>query len=258
VRYELDGEFHEVASRLVVAADGRQSTVRRALGIRLNQVMSKATLGGLLVEAERWRDDASLGSSEGDVYYLAFPRPNGVVRLYLACEPGRMTAGPERGRNLLDTFRASAMPFAETLSSASIAGPCAYVRGSDAWTDGPVVEGVVLIGDAAGWSDPLIGCGLSVAFRDVRMVSEVLLGGDDWSPGAFEEYVNERAERMRRLKISGHLSTEIRCTFTPAGRQRRAAFRAELPSNPMTLHPFLSSATGPETAPAEAFDPANV
>lgn len=38
--------------------------------------------------------------------------------------------------------------------------------------------------------------------RDARMVSEVLLGGHDWSPAAFAGYVEERAERMRRLRFS--------------------------------------------------------
>ena len=37
VRYELDGVIHEAPCRLIVGADGRQSTVRRALHIGLEQ-----------------------------------------------------------------------------------------------------------------------------------------------------------------------------------------------------------------------------
>ena len=39
----------------------------------------------------------------------------------------------------------------------------------DTWTDRPLGEGLALIGDAAGSSDPHIGQGLSIALRDVRM-----------------------------------------------------------------------------------------
>ncbi len=56
---------------------------------------------------------------------------------------------------------------------------------TDTWTDDVAVDGVVLIGDAAGWSDPIIGQGMSVSFRDVHMITDVMTIGSDWSPGAF-------------------------------------------------------------------------
>ena len=61
----------------------------------------------------------------------------------------------------------------------------------------------MLIGDAAGHNDPIIGQGLSITYRDVRIVRDVLLGGDDWSPAAFAAYGEERRERMRRLRFVG-------------------------------------------------------
>ncbi len=258
VRYELDGECFDASCRLVVGADGRQSSVRRGFGILLHQAPSKATLGGLLVRTSGWPKDWSILSNEGDVLYLAFPRADGYVRLYLACEPGPLSKGADRGRLLLEAFSSSAMPFSAAVRSCEVAGPCAYVQGSDGWTDSPVVEGVVLVGDAAGWSDPVIGQGLSVAMRDARMVSDVLLEADDWSPNAFEGYVTERAERMARLKVAGYVNTEIRCTFTPEGRNRRAAMRADSAINPLTLAPLLGSIAGPERQPAEAYEIENV
>lgn len=102
VRYELDGIVYEVPCRLVIGADGRQSTVRRALGIPLAQIESRATLGGLLVKDADWGSDAAFLGNEGNRHFLAFPRPNGYVRLYLACEPGPATAGPERTQHMLD------------------------------------------------------------------------------------------------------------------------------------------------------------
>ena len=119
-------------------------------------------------------------------------------------------------------------------------------------------DGVALIGDAAGWSDPIIGQGLSVAMRDARSVADVLLGGDDWTPDAFEPYVVERAERMRRLRICAHVTTVNRCTFTEAGRAQRKAYAAQMMSDPLVLGLVLATAVGPENAPAEAFTDDNI
>ena len=77
---------------------------------------------------------------------------------------------------------------------------------ADSWTDRPFSQGVILIGDAAGWNDPIIGQGLSVTYRDVRIVSEILKAGDDWSTAAFGPYSEERAERMRRLRFAASLT----------------------------------------------------
>ena len=123
---------------------------------------------------------------------------------------------------------------------------------------GPVADGVVLIGDAAGWSDPIIGNGLSVAMRDARSVAEVLLAGDDWSTDAFEPYVVERAERMQRLKIAAHVTTVNRCTFTDAGRAQRGAYLDQMMTDPLILGLVLTSVIGPETCPAEAFTDENI
>lgn len=216
VEYDIDGVRTSSRCRIVVGADGRHSTVRRALGIELEQVTSDRVLGGLLVRSEDWAADRASIGTEGDVHYLVFPRPDGFVRLYVACEAESRTSGSERGDKMQQAFRLASLPGSDALADAEQVGPCAYVAGSDAWTiGGPVVDGAVLIGDAAGWSDPIIGEGLSVALRDARSVADVLLAGDDWSPSAFEPYVVERAERMRRLRISGHLQTKIRATFTP-------------------------------------------
>jgi 2-polyprenyl-6-methoxyphenol hydroxylase-like FAD-dependent oxidoreductase len=257
VRYEADGELVEVGCRLVVGADGRQSTVRRALGIELETAQSTATLGGMLVRAD-WTDDASFVGSEGDQYYLGFPRPNGYVRLYRACTPSDATAGPDRAQRMLDAFRLSSLPDSDRLAAAEPAGPCSFYVGSDSWTARPLADGAVLVGDAAGWSDPIIGEGLSVAMRDARSVADVLLGGDDWSADAFEPYVVERAERMRRLRIVGHVTTTNRCTFTEAGLAQRRAFSAQMHTDPLILGLMLSSLTGPETGPADAYEQSNV
>ncbi|MGB9279947.1 MAG: FAD-dependent monooxygenase [Pseudonocardiaceae bacterium] len=48
VHYEHDDVAHELRCRMVVGADGRMSTVRRRLGIELNQTTPRIMIGGML------------------------------------------------------------------------------------------------------------------------------------------------------------------------------------------------------------------
>jgi 2-polyprenyl-6-methoxyphenol hydroxylase-like FAD-dependent oxidoreductase len=118
---------------------------------------------------------------------------------------------------------------------------------------------VVLIGDAAGWNDPIIGQGLAIALRDARTVAEVLRDEEDWTPVAFDAYKTERAERMRRLRICAELNTAMSCTFSEEGRQRRRAINQAIPDDPLvagaTVLPVFA---GPDDVPAEAFEPENI
>lgn len=178
VSYSHEGKQHSVRCRLVVGADGRQSTVRKQLGLTLSETESRANAAGLLVQGlNDYPNDAMTLGTEGDVHYLIFPRAGGVARLYLwwGIENKNRFAGPEGTRRFLDGFRLGCLPYGEAIAKAEPIGPCATYPSFDTYMDQPFVEGGVLIGDAAGWNDPIIGQGLSIAMRDARMVSEILL-----------------------------------------------------------------------------------
>jgi 2-polyprenyl-6-methoxyphenol hydroxylase-like FAD-dependent oxidoreductase len=91
----------------------------------------------------------------------------------------------------------------------------------DAWTDCPVTDGVVLIGDAAGYSDPHIGQGFSVALRDVRVLSELLKASGDWPPLALRPYAEERAETLAQAELlqcdGNHASGRVRAAGSVDG-----------------------------------------
>jgi len=118
-----------------------------------------------------------------------------------------------------------------------------------------VVPGVVLVGDAAGWNDPITGQGLSITLRDVRVVTELLRAGADWSVGAFAPYVEERAERMRRLRFGAQLQSVMHNEFGPAAIARRQRMRAVFAEDPMAFMPLAATMMGPEVAPPEVFTP---
>jgi 2-polyprenyl-6-methoxyphenol hydroxylase-like FAD-dependent oxidoreductase len=203
---------------------------------------------------------AALGT-EADSYYLIFPRDGGIARLYqwYALDRTSRFTGPDRQREFLDSFRLQCLPWGDDIAASEPAGPCAKYPMNDTWTDEVAVPGVVLIGDAAGYNDAIIGEGLSIALRDARSVAETITEGKDWSPEAFSAYARERQERMRRLRICASLTTDLRCTFTAEGRARRAAFFSKLEDEPLFVAAVLVAAiAGPEVVPPEAFEPPNI
>jgi 2-polyprenyl-6-methoxyphenol hydroxylase-like FAD-dependent oxidoreductase len=241
--------------RLVVGADGRGSAVRRQAGIELHEREAVIYGAGLLVRANTSLGTRNVLGTEDDALYLAFPRHD-LARLYLMVDIARQRdfTGPGRLDRFLAAFRATSFPASVELTDGEPVGPCGGAPMTDSWTEGPpVVDGLVLVGDAAGWNDPIIGQGLSIALRDARTVADIIGASNDWSPNAFASYVDERAERMRLLAICARIATEMRCTFTPAGRERRSRWLGTLMSDPIMLMQAAIALTGPETAPPDAF-----
>jgi 2-polyprenyl-6-methoxyphenol hydroxylase-like FAD-dependent oxidoreductase len=202
----------------------------------------------------------SLGT-EGQLRYFVFPRAGGTGRLYLMYSALARApfGGPTRVRDFLAAFRLRCIPDSAALfESIRAAGPYAAYRNTDSWTECPCAPGAVLIGDAAGWSDPITGQGLSIAMRDARTVADVLRAGSDWSPVAFAGYIAERAERMRRLRITAQVVTEMHSTFTTEGAARRGAWIRLSHTDPLLGGAEQAQAVGPENIAAESFEPATI
>jgi len=211
---------------------------------------------GMLVDGtEQWPEADMVIGTESDRNFLVFPQGSGRARLYLFYDvrDKHRLAGKDKQQKFLDAFRLESFPGGEIFAAARPAGPCGAFPMNDTWVDEPAVPGVVLVGDAAGYSDPLIGEGLSIAMRDVRSVSEVLRGGDDWSPGAFAEYVEERAERMRRLRFCADIVTTLGAEFVPGSVERRRVADERMNTDPELFMLRAAVFVGPEIAPADLF-----
>ncbi len=255
VRYRHAGASHTARCRLVVGADGRASSVRRQAGIALHEDPAHHLMSGLLVEdAHGWPEEVETTGTEGDVHFLAFPQGGGRVRLYL-CYPleqrGRL-AGPDGPRRFLEAFRLRCVPGSEHLAGARPAGPCPSYANFDTWTDEPFTPGLVLVGDAAGYNDPITGQGLSITLRDVRIVRDLLLANADWSAGVFKPYAEERADRMRRLRLSAALVARLFAEFDPDAQARRRRAFERLAQNPLIGIPLASAFLGPDLVPEQA------
>ena len=256
--YAQDGRTVTASARLIVGADGRTSQVRDAAGIALHQDKPHHWFAGLLIEgADDWADDLQAIGTEGDFGFLAFPQGGGRVRVYggyALGETGRFK-GPDGARRFLDAFAMRSSPDNRYLVAGRPAGPLHSYVNADAWTDEPYGPGVVLIGDAAGWNDPIIGLGLSITYRDVRLVIEILKSTDLWTSESLAPYGEERRERMRRLRFAAGLTSALDMEFDDAARERRRRHYERVAADPsLGLH-GLAVMAGPEAAPAEIFTP---
>jgi 2-polyprenyl-6-methoxyphenol hydroxylase-like FAD-dependent oxidoreductase len=260
VAYEHNGTTHEARAKLLVGADGRMSAAREAAGIRLHQDKPHHWFAGLLIDgASGWADDLQAIGTEGDFGFLAFPQGNGRVRVYggYALDQRKRFSGDEGPRKFLEAFRMKSSPANDYLANATPAGPLFSYFNNDSWTDEPFAEGVVLVGDAAGWNDPIIGLGLSITYRDVRIVSEILKSTGDWSPASFAPYAEERRERMRRLRFAAMLQAGLDMEFGDEARERRRRFHEAAVADPsLGIHGFVAMG-GPEMAPPETFTEAH-
>lgn len=256
VAFEHAGESRTAGAPLLVGADGRTSQVREWAGIPLHQDPPHHWFAGLLVEgAEGWDAELQAIGTEDDFGFLAFPQGDGRVRVYggYPLEQARRFKRPDGARRFLDAFRLACSPNNAALVAGRPAGPLhAYVN-ADSWTDRPYAPGVVLVGDAAGWNDPILGLGLSITYRDVRLVSDILKATPAGAAPDFAPYAEERAERMRRLRFVGRLTAAIDMEFGEAARERRRSLFARAAADPgLKAHGFAVMA-GPESLPPEMF-----
>jgi 2-polyprenyl-6-methoxyphenol hydroxylase-like FAD-dependent oxidoreductase len=178
--------------------------------------------------------------------------------MYLCGSPDQRDrfAGPDGAARFLESFRLKSMPLGEHLAAATPIGPCATLGGEDTWTDSPCAEGVVLVGDAAGYNNPIIGQGLSLALRDAELVSHALLENSNWSPGIFAAYAEDRAERMRRVRFTAAMHAAIFCSFTPEAVQRRGSFLGRLAAgqDQTLMWQLIEPVIGPYNLPPDAFE----
>jgi len=255
--FTVDGVPHEAVGRIVVGADGRSSPVRKAIGLELERYETDHFLAGVLVDGLEFVGDdrVQYAATEGGLHALFFPQGGGRARLYLSYDDSQkdLFGGTDRDRGAayLSSFEMECWPGSAGFRQATVAGPAKGYRSVDTWCDRPFAEGVVLVGDAAGHNDPLIGQGLSITQADIRAVTEALLSTDDWSSQLFEDYGRERHERMRRLRGAARVYA-----LAVSGRSwaRDAEARASLSATPVVQMILATLMVGPYGLPDEVYD----
>jgi 2-polyprenyl-6-methoxyphenol hydroxylase-like FAD-dependent oxidoreductase len=170
----------EIRARLVVGADGKLAGTRRWADGRTEADREHHRMGGVAatgVVLDRTR--VSYAWTPG-VAVNWFAQGVETSRLYLVTSAARLReSGADRSFDGVKAFLAPFMPEG-ALVDAQQAGPIGYYPNNDVWASRIAGDGIVLVGDAAGAPDPSQGHGISLLFRDVRELSELLLSERDW------------------------------------------------------------------------------
>jgi 2-polyprenyl-6-methoxyphenol hydroxylase-like FAD-dependent oxidoreductase len=221
-----NGDAQEATASVVVGADGRGSSVRAQASIPFEVDPPAHLIAGMLVDGVD--AEHNVAARESDLLFLAFPQNAGRTRLYFNFPTGQRTrfAGGEAARRFLSASRLDCLDGEDEWSGARPAGPLATFPGADSRAPVPFADGVVLIGDAAGYENPLRGQGLAMALRDVRDVSRALLDGLP-SSERLQRYAHERATRQRLANLATVVTVWANEGFgvqAPAERAARYAF----------------------------------
>lgn len=260
VSYGVDGDTHEVRTPLVVGADGRASTIRKQAGISLERQAPISHIAGLLLDGlDGVPDDHDVLAEAGDLFFVMFHQGGGRARVYLV--PGESGRRRFSGRAGTERFLAAcrqaevSYPWAEQVAAGTPAGPCATYPGDDTWTDAPYADRVVLIGDAAGHNDPIIGQGLSIAMRDARIMRDLVVDGARGASG-FAPYGEERVKRMERLRFIADVLAVTQAEDADNLTARRAFVARKMAAMDPEIFGLLFGAfAGPEQVPDELLDP---
>ncbi len=224
VAVESDGRVEQLAPRLVVGADGRSSMVRKWCGFETTREPDRYYIAGLLFEQMPAPHDTAVGAYNptiGQVGYL-FPQGDGRVRAYVVYPIDadfRLQGENSADRFVSQALRSGVPP--EHYKGAHAAGPLASFVTADHWVENPYRDGVVLIGDAAGASDPIWGQGLSLTCRDVRVLTDFLRENQNWV-AACRAYAQAHDHYFTILREADNCLRELLVDRGPDADERRA------------------------------------
>ncbi|MGE3073609.1 MAG: FAD-dependent oxidoreductase [Dehalococcoidia bacterium] len=228
LEFNRGGILHSATARLIVGADGRSSLVRRALGrepqvhrasrllagVRVRGIVGDPAIGYFII-----REDA------GGLVAL-FPQGNGFGRAYVFREGLEASAfsGPGGFHNFVAASVELGVP-AEEFANASPVGPLAAFVADDSWIEHPAGDSLVLVGDAAGISDPTWGMGMSLALRDAHLLTEALLGASGWT-NAIHRFAEQHDRDYGTVVTAENWQSDLQLQNNPeANRRRKHAMR---------------------------------
>jgi 2-polyprenyl-6-methoxyphenol hydroxylase-like FAD-dependent oxidoreductase len=258
VGWSANGQADEATARLLVGADGKVSSLRRHAAIDLREEDPPSFVAGMLAGGLAGAP-TTIGYSvnETDRFLIAFPQPKDRARLYICVPPDDRTrfTGADAAERFLAAWDSPHMPHAAVVAGGRQEGPCATFPLNSASVAEFTREGLVLIGDAAGWIDPLIGQGLAMCMRDARLVTEALLDNREWSPDIFSDYADERRKRLAILALNARVQQRLDVDFSPDLASGRLEVVGAVWGDPIFGALMSAQIAGPEAADAAVFEP---
>ena len=252
VTIQRQGRREVLRASLVVGADGRSSLARKVAGLAEHTHRSSRMLAGVLLGNVGGPGDRShfLIRPRGEGLTMIYPRGDGYARGYVFL-PDATEAdfrGPDGFAFFMEAARASGIP-EDVLEHVTQEGPLAGFVADDSWVDHPYRDGLALVGDAAGVSDPTWGMGMSLALLDARTLAEAWIAEGAVEP-AGHRYAEQRDRYYRTVRTVENWQSDL--LFSPGEEADQRRLRAARGwSQDPTRFPDLNG-RGPDLETSEA------
>jgi 2-polyprenyl-6-methoxyphenol hydroxylase-like FAD-dependent oxidoreductase len=178
-------------------------------------------------------------------FAMVFPQEDDLSRAYYVCPTDeartlQTTGGP-------DAFlqRLAALHPEGTFAGATPAGPMGFFPNADLVSDRVSAPGAVLIGDAASANDPCQGHGLSLVFRDIRVLTD-LLTGDTSVDNVPERFAEQRTAYYGIVREHARWAAPLATDTGPKADELRAQVQRAREVDPSAGGFALMFATGPD------------
>ena len=179
VHVEQDGASYDVAARLVVGADGRNSTVAGLVGSRKYNVVPSERFGywGFYEGADAGAEPELVFHKWDDRFVIGIPADSGLYQVVEMPDPSMREDFRADLRGAFDAYARSCAPVEKVIRNASLVDK---VQGMVRWegffreASGP---GWVLVGDAGHFKDPAPGQGIGDAFRQAETLAPEIVAG---------------------------------------------------------------------------------
>jgi flavin-dependent dehydrogenase len=168
---------------LLVGADGRRSVVARALGLRQEVARDRVALHGHFHRSERNGNRGEMHLLRDGSYIGVDPTGDHEVNVSLVCSASRLRelGGPrgtlQRYLSMAGDYQARYGPYPQEAALRAVSPLTHRVSAA-------IAPGAALVGDAAGFVDPLTGEGIYTALSGARALADALAGATAFdSPG---------------------------------------------------------------------------
>ena len=223
VKANLGTQSTEFQARLVVCADGRSSMGRASGGFSFQADPDLNMVAGVLLDDLPLQDDGVhhwMNPSAGHKSFV-FCQRGGRGRAYVSYPASTeyRFSGASGFSQFLAGARVAGVP--DGISGpAAVSGPLATFSGATNWVEHPYRNGLALIGDAAGATDPSWGQGLGLAIHDAKLLSEYLMANENWEE-AGNAYAAQHDRDFGIIHTFENWMSEVLCQTGPEADSRR-------------------------------------
>lgn len=203
VRIRKDGSETEVRGRLVVGADGRQSTVARLARARRYNVTPNQRLLFWRFFEHAQAEPTFLSHRWGEHFILGLPSDSGLYQVLIWPELGERAAfQADRDRAFMEHARLCE-PIAELIAGAEPAGSAIGAFSFEGFFRQASGPGWVLCGDAGHFKSPAPGRGIGDAFLQAETLASAITGALGGSDAELDRAM-ERWGRWRDREFAEH------------------------------------------------------